>query len=1387
MALLVTSAGTPLAIHIDTISFDEKIDDPATATFDVPDQVAYSLSQYQVVNITDTVSGVLLYAGYIMSVADVAFPGNTGIRMRTITCTGNRWLAEKRYWTGPEFDGWTAGDVAAELHRVVLASEGVTAAYALRHDMDASSFGAGTLVGTTGASGALTLAASGTDFTQVETSAADFNTGTLTNIGGLSGQLVLTSYLAIKYSGSAGANLDNNNLYSYRKIWAGASYTLVALDEIYVDVWVDSRSPEIKAGLDLLFSDGSWMHDYSTDFQDQEVIPLDPATDLKGWADDQWYSRKCVVPAVRAGLVVVAAYVVFQGEKGGDYSAYFKNCKITNSGGATLRRSFFSGGDTSLAANVQASSNGYYNTAAALVTASAESGVRVSPARSITSVGIVSGSVINWTEVDTIQPAGATNTYPPQVLIEASMDGGATWDACTNHAPLPSLLVGMNTSGQTVTLRETLSIGGPDPTKAPTLASVSFTVTSAAAASKTDFFDFRQSQAQLAAGVLTKATSYAGVGLQTTGNYRNWDNLDFSSQTLWGVSGAGNPSQGVQTGYFFLRTDSGLDVRSQFNFAGGNWQNFIAEIDIHFLSNSGGSEYGFVYRTTGWSNNNNTYAYAAELSSNTIILNRAANGGTPGFTRLQTVSLSLTVGAWYRMKVVVNGSSHKVFINDVLFINWTDSTYTAAGYVGVRFWNSTGVRDSAHFDNFGIVAYESDLQSVSTWVTPALALSLTGLVGISQLNWNAQVPSSSQLLVESTLDNGTTWNTCTNGGPIPLLVPGYNMAGQSLKVRYTMTNQSINLPIVLQGHSVFVIGQYSASGTRISPVLALGPAGTIGSSSVSWVASQPPSTGVAIATSPDNLTYTGVGASGSPIPGLVAQGAMIADDFDVNSAANYTATFWSGGVLPVFTIDSAHSRMQVTSGTNGILVWSAGPNSKDVYLELIADQCDNAGLVWRYTSVDNCYYVTYRDLSASTNPGTVAIRKRVAATDTQIVAPTALPGTFLRGTYHTLKVTMAGSLITCYFDGVLAASVSDSSLTTAGLVGIRQNSATTSQWYSFRAQALGASAAGQNVYSRVTLTSTDPTVKPSVSSLVMSVRGPDLMTGALIPATDYAYKKKCSEILLDVAGQSKMYTGIDKNRKLFLKDRAYSTAPWPLYSADPLFQGPRNPPTATRQSPAYRNRQYVYNAVSLQSWPEEKVGDGSAQSWILTYKVDSITSLSLDGNAQTWGVQGVDTGRNFYYTPGQNSLSADPSLFPEQGAAIALVYVAQVPYTAMRESTAQQAILAAVDGTTGIVEASEDAGGLSASAADSIAQARIDANAILAVDWEYFTSRPGLQAGQLQTQFVPEHGLVDIDMLISEIITTLWLDGNGGLNYDCDVKATSGPNVGSWQRLFAQP
>src|SRR5205823_12726389 len=129
---------------------------------------------------------------------------------------------------------------------------------------------------------------------------------------------------------------------------------------------------------------------------------------------------------------------------------------------------------TSLSANVPVGSNGYFNLKASVTTVYAHDGQRISPTRSITSVGIVKGSVISWSEKDDVPPAGGTNTYLPQVLVEASYDDGATFQTCTNHAAFPGLLLGMNTASRNIILRQTLAVGGPSPEVAPILLDCSF-------------------------------------------------------------------------------------------------------------------------------------------------------------------------------------------------------------------------------------------------------------------------------------------------------------------------------------------------------------------------------------------------------------------------------------------------------------------------------------------------------------------------------------------------------------------------------------------------------------------------------------------------------------------------------------------------------------------------------------------------------------------------------------------------------------------------------------------------------------------------------------------------------------------------------------------------
>ncbi len=73
-------------------------------------------------------------------------------------------------------------------------------------------------------------------------------------------------------------------------------------------------------------------------------------------------------------------------------------------------------------------------------------------------------------------------------------------------------------------------------------------------------------------------------------------------------------------------------------------------------------------------------------SPNTILA-----GGHPGY--LQFVNEPADIGVIYTLKVIVEGSHIKCYVNDVMKIDWTDDTYTT-GRVGVGTFNS-----HTHFDD----------------------------------------------------------------------------------------------------------------------------------------------------------------------------------------------------------------------------------------------------------------------------------------------------------------------------------------------------------------------------------------------------------------------------------------------------------------------------------------------------------------------------------------------------------------------------------------------------------------------------------------------------------------------------------------------------------------
>lgn len=870
-----------VAVQVIEGSFQEtdSISSVSTVLFKVRDDSGLNhYTKGMPVSITDSITG-LTFTGFVAQAIEDRVSPNTLI-ITDIGVRDNHYLAEKRTYDGVEFTNVLAGVILCQLLNT-LSQEGITAKYASRLDSTTSDFNAGTLSSVVGAAtvgdGDLELSLAGTTFTKTETTTTDFNGGTLTNVVATNNQLQLASTQAVKLVGTAAANL-NSDLYSYIEIWNG-SVSFASGDYLQYDVWISSTSPNITGGIDLVASDGYTLR--GSPALDQNQISPHPKTDLKGFADDQWYTRTIGIPTQMVGKTLAYATIALEGDTNGTYTVYARHIKLFNSSNAVKATIYDSG---SLNTNVQLGNVGYYNVKASTATVYETNGNRVSSAYTgLANPSIAQSSLIYWNQTTPVQLASKqSTTYAPPILIEITWDGGATWLTCANGGSIPNLLAGMGLSGKSIQVRETISVAGPSPELTPALQDLTIQVfPSYAAAAKTDVQDSDSIASGLGTGTLTNISNIASIGNQISGWKRNWDNGDLSNQTLYGDA-TSVPAQSIWYKALQLRIGTGFDVRSRLDFA-GQWQDFVCEFDTQF-PDTDSANYGLVYRTTGWQNNNDTYAYSAFLSNAGVAIGKGTNSstGTGSFTSLGSASITFTAGNWYHVKVVVSGTSHKLYVDDVLYVNITDATYTATGYLGLRhYYNGASSRHSGYFDNFGVMTSAFS----GTRVHPSLSLNACAVVTNSIIFWAADVPANTSLLIEASINGGSTYTACTNGAVIPGITPGSNMTGVSLLIRETYTTNNADYTPTLTGITALVVGNYSASGNRISPALSLANVGRLGGSVIAWNSNLPSGCTLGVDTRIDAGSWTDQSTqNGQAVAGLTGQSAPWLDSFNGSSS-----------------------------------------------------------------------------------------------------------------------------------------------------------------------------------------------------------------------------------------------------------------------------------------------------------------------------------------------------------------------------------------------------------------------------------------------------------------------------------------------------------------------
>jgi hypothetical protein len=228
-----------------------------------------------------------------------------------------------------------------------------------------------------------------------------------------------------------------------------------------------------------------------------------------------------------------------------------------------------------------------------------------------------------------------------------------------------------------------------------------------------------------------------------------------------------------------------------------------------------------------------------------------------------------------------------------------------------------------------------------------------------------------------------------------------------------------------------------------------------------------------------------------------------------------------------------------------------------------------------------------------------------------------------------------------------------------------------------------------------------------------------------------------------------------------------------------------NPPVVMRSNPRYRNSQILKGGfVETVPQSETRKGDGDTQSWPMRYAISRVPTVTVNSVAKTVGIRGVDSGKNFYWSKGEFEItqeSGDTKLISSDTLAVS--YVGMYKNTAIVSNSAQIALQASIDGSSGIVDEVEDIALNSLDAQLQVAGARLTRYAVQSPPTLEFTTRESIyQPGQLATVNLPDWS-IDGQMLIESVSATDTVDG---YNIYYSVRAISGPSDDTWVHFWGE-
>ncbi len=274
---------------------------------------------------------------------------------------------------------------------------------------------------------------------------------------------------------------------------------------------------------------------------------------------------------------------------------------------------------------------------------------------------------------------------------------------------------------------------------------------------------------------------------------------------------------------------------------------------------------------------------------------------------------------------------------------------------------------------------------------------------------------------------------------------------------------------------------------------------------------------------------------------------------------------------------------------------------------------------------------------------------------------------------------------------------------------------------------------------------------------------------------DYLSASECLDELAELTG---FQWRINPDKSLDFFDRATWVAPWGITDSTAV----RNVSTG-RVRDQYRNRQYIRSDVISDTQIYSEKGDGQKTAFSVAYPVAEVPTVTVDGIAKTIGIRGVETGKDWYWSKNDKTISQDVGGAPLTSAqTITISYKGFYRLVTVSDSPTAITERQAAEGGSGIYERIESKPSAeTTTAALEAAEGLLRRFARITDSITYETYLTGLEPGMIQHITLPAHGLND-DFLISRVEITDPGRADGLLLYR--VTAVTGEAEGGWVTAF---